>query len=506
MSKLPRKSTKHLFKEAPPRDLAFPSEDQEKRAIPVTAVELLVLLPNWSRTLPVAFRLISYNCTNSIAVKIINHHRTPSDKGDVANNTFCSIIMNAFRSGGLFTYPTMVNGVSKIDKWTSSHHHKSNTKDYHGVWDHKNLKLVGFKHDGHSSQEAVENVRFDSLAVGVECFPSVELGDGLNLTRCVQYAVAHPEKNLMFPKDLAYLSNLLGVYTVQPKHYDEAVVARWRGRTPYPTRKSIPFSRRLRVPGSLSGTPTIPTISTISAAIPQRRRGRNQLDVSLSHRPDVSQNSGSAAPTSSTGISSQHNWNAQHDQYTQHHASSNHPGRAIAQFTRRMSPRSVYDLQPASRMSNAALFNNPHGAADDWWTRVSQEFGATVGGLDPFYSPYSRRQVLAGDQQQPHYQYGIQTPHSYLNSQSTTGYSHSSSDTSTTNLLNVSMAPQQFYPTSAPGEPSFFLPAPLGLAGSFADSLLCGFTPPPLDPALGDGTADYSSPETLPPRHRRRYH
>ncbi|KAF1828290.1 hypothetical protein BDW02DRAFT_603540 [Decorospora gaudefroyi] len=85
--------------------------------------------------------------------------------------------------------------------------------------------------DGLIRNMPVEGVPFADLAKGVARYPSITAGDGHDLTRCVQYVVAHPEKEYIFPRDFEKLIEKLGgALPVSPKHTDAAVFARWKSK------------------------------------------------------------------------------------------------------------------------------------------------------------------------------------------------------------------------------------------------------------------------------------
>jgi hypothetical protein len=240
-----RKDTRALCPGAPTSNLAFPPEetqpdDESRLAIPITITELVVFLNNWAvRTYPGAFRCASNGVSMQIVADMINYHRTPGNKGPVTRSPFGHALATAIRSGRLHTYSTLKNGVIVPTKWTFTLHQKESTKDFHGPWDENKLTLTGFRHDGHSSHSKTENVSFASLASGVQRLPSVERGDGLNLTRCVQYAIAHPQEDLRFPRDFKRLTYQLGRLPVGPEHYDHATVTRWNIGIPNPPGRII---------------------------------------------------------------------------------------------------------------------------------------------------------------------------------------------------------------------------------------------------------------------------
>lgn len=78
-------------------------------------------------------------------------------------------------------------------------------------------------------------VPFKDLANNVKKHPSG--ADALDLTRCVIYAVEHPDENWMFPTDYKRLiDHLGGPATLTPAHYDRQVFAR-RNNVTFPTPK-----------------------------------------------------------------------------------------------------------------------------------------------------------------------------------------------------------------------------------------------------------------------------
>jgi hypothetical protein len=228
-----RKDAKQLCPGAPTRHLAFPPEEtdpteESKLAVPITITELVVLLNNWAvRTYPGVFRGVSNGLSVQNVVDMINYHHTPGNKGPVTISPFRHAMTRAMRACRLHIYTTTKNGVTKVKSWTPGLHQSEGTKNFHGTWDHTKLTLTGFRHDGLSSKNTTANVSFKSLAKGVKRFPSVKSGDGLNLTRYVQYAVANPQEKLEFPRDLKLLADRLGRWPIGAEHYDVATVTRW---------------------------------------------------------------------------------------------------------------------------------------------------------------------------------------------------------------------------------------------------------------------------------------
>jgi hypothetical protein len=207
--------------------------------------------------------------TNQSAAGIVNYHRIPSSKGNVDSNTLCYMFQTAMRAFDYeFAEKKMVNGIEEVvmKEWTNHLHTKYNLKDKNRPWNSKDLTLFGAMPQAkYFDKDAVMNVPFMSLAQGVKRFPSVARGDGANLTRCVQYAVAHPREVLLFPQDFASLTRRLGATLIRDEHYDCATFKRWkRGQAPNPPGRVIPplvFASGMSAPAQASG----------SAAVTRRR-------------------------------------------------------------------------------------------------------------------------------------------------------------------------------------------------------------------------------------------
>jgi hypothetical protein len=73
-----------------------------------------------------------------------------------------------------------------------------------------------------------------ALANGVKRFPSTTTGNGLNLSRGVEYAAAHPNEDWQFPRDFQKLTITLRVIRAEPRHFDSAFFTRFRGGSPSP--------------------------------------------------------------------------------------------------------------------------------------------------------------------------------------------------------------------------------------------------------------------------------
>jgi hypothetical protein len=266
-----RRDNGRYYEDAPTQYLAFPHNE------PITAVELLVLDPNKIRSYDTNFRLHSNGVTNQVVETIVNYHRDEMAKGGVEANNLLKVMQKTMRARQIHFYPIMkkIDGeMEQVDElWTSKSHKKFNTKDHYGPWNPNNLECTGYSPDL-GNQNLVPNVRFDSLAKDMKRYPSIVRGDGLNLTRCVQYAAAHPGEDLMYPRDFTALTDKLGRLPVQPQHFDAAVFDRYKNRrTPNPPARLIPSSRAAI---ALRNT-AAPVAPAVIAQAPPAQSGASQL-------------------------------------------------------------------------------------------------------------------------------------------------------------------------------------------------------------------------------------
>ncbi|KAH8725702.1 hypothetical protein GQ44DRAFT_726794 [Phaeosphaeriaceae sp. PMI808] len=224
-----QKSTAPLFQGAPDQHLRLPQEGN------VTFVEIAAFLPNWLRSADVIFRLASNGHKNEYSAHAINYHRLPDDKGNVTNNTICKIFMQAMREADQAHIDP--SGLLGGDRWTQTRHDDCGLKDGLGQpWDAGNLTLTGMQprlahcNNRRTKFKAiVENIPFKDLAKRLRNWPSVEQGDGLDLTRCVHHAATHPDEIWMFPGDFTKLTTKIGgPLPVSAKNFDGAAFQRWR--------------------------------------------------------------------------------------------------------------------------------------------------------------------------------------------------------------------------------------------------------------------------------------
>ncbi|KAH7084313.1 hypothetical protein FB567DRAFT_550322 [Paraphoma chrysanthemicola] len=204
----------------PPRNLRFSSFGNH------TAAELLTFLPESIRSKDIVNRLVENGFTTDEISKIINYHRVSPKTHKAMNNTLLHATQKTMRD-------------ANFTNWTVGKHHMGLYSAQNQNWDAKNLNLDGMRPQceyvkGHGNGDAPQdNVKFSTLAIGVQHFPSLATGDGLDLTRCVEFAVQNPHLDLQYPRDFKEITKHLGQGIVQDKHYDRSAAARWR-RAPKP--------------------------------------------------------------------------------------------------------------------------------------------------------------------------------------------------------------------------------------------------------------------------------
>jgi hypothetical protein len=272
------KSTSAIFADAPSRALLYPQTGN------ITAAEIMAFLPNSVRSHDIVFRFASNGATNKIMSTMANYFRQFDTKGAVDKNTLCHIMQKAMRDHGYDL--TDANGNTGI-KWTNTLHKTTNMRNQDGPWDGTNLTLRGvlpqcayYLGDYDNENEPIDNVPFASLATGVQRFPSIELGDGLDLTRCVQYAKAHPQEKWLFPCDFQELTRRLGgAIVVQEQHLDRAAFRRWNnGQTPQPPAPVMSIAPRIAVVMEATVAPQAPVVHHPIAPKPQNRVTKSSQD------------------------------------------------------------------------------------------------------------------------------------------------------------------------------------------------------------------------------------
>ncbi|KAF2266003.1 hypothetical protein CC78DRAFT_578856 [Lojkania enalia] len=214
-------------KSAPSKNLKFP------RNANMTAAEILCFFPYWLKSADVVYRLVANGMTSKN----------------------CTIMINAFRA--FEPGPTTSNGIYHMLKdtmrgfghkdWTVTKHQEIVPED----WTHNVIAVGGFrthaedfpKRSHHSP--LVPSVPFADLGVDVKMFPDGD--DALDVTRCIKYAVEHPDEKWNFPTDYAMLLEKVGgAKKVEQEHWDGSVFNRWNGVKGYHTKPDDKFKAKGR--------------------------------------------------------------------------------------------------------------------------------------------------------------------------------------------------------------------------------------------------------------------
>ncbi|USP75592.1 uncharacterized protein yc1106_02866 [Curvularia clavata] len=189
----------------------------------ITAPEMIAYVPHNLKGIDWIDRLVSHGAKASHIAAMINEFRTlPGNRVHMPNSTLIMISYAMRRAGK--------------PGWTiSTHLTKWATK----VWRDDDLNVVTFRtpretHPKTMKSTAPEHlaanqkalpVQFKDLARGVKKHPSD--ADALDLTRCVLYAIKHPEEDWKYPDDFKRLvSQLGGPARVTHAHYDRQAFAR----------------------------------------------------------------------------------------------------------------------------------------------------------------------------------------------------------------------------------------------------------------------------------------
>ncbi|KAF2870524.1 hypothetical protein BDV95DRAFT_496123, partial [Massariosphaeria phaeospora] len=192
---------------APSMNLDFPKGN-------IGAAEIVAFLPLWLKSWDVTERLANNGASASTLATLVNRFRELPN-GPINSNSVNVMIREA------------VGKRAKTDDswvdWSFGRH--TTPVD----WDRTSVSVADFRTPRvtHPTQlsELPRAVLFKDLAQGVKKMPSGH--DALDLTKCVQYHLAHPDEQWYFPNDFDRLVQHLGTTLVKPEHYDQAVFARW---------------------------------------------------------------------------------------------------------------------------------------------------------------------------------------------------------------------------------------------------------------------------------------
>ncbi|KAF1964338.1 hypothetical protein BU23DRAFT_64000 [Bimuria novae-zelandiae CBS 107.79] len=194
----PRAVNDAFGKSSPHWNLPFPAGR-------LTVAEILAYCPHWLKSVDVINRFVTNGAKSKIIAGMLNRFRIPPVV-DIQTNSVCVMMQCAMRAAGYLG-------------WTMGNH--SDFSDFSDTsaedWEAANLDVSCFRtprvtHPKKGSKKienvAAEPIEFRDLARDVKIHPSGS--DALDLTRCVIYAIEHPEESWRFPDDFERLVNKLG--------------------------------------------------------------------------------------------------------------------------------------------------------------------------------------------------------------------------------------------------------------------------------------------------------
>ena len=210
---------------APSWNLGFPDGN-------LTAVEIVVYCPHWLKCIDVITRFVNNGVKSVYLAAIINEYRDlPGDAGTkMVPNSTTVMMQYAMRRSG---YEDWTIGTHKL--W-----------DHPEDWNHADLYVGMFRppcithpkkptaaqaerNSSWSCNQIVAPIPFKNLAIHVKKHPTGF--DSLDLTRCVKYALAHPDEDWRFPDDFKQLlvKKLGGPKPITASHQDHEAFARLAG-------------------------------------------------------------------------------------------------------------------------------------------------------------------------------------------------------------------------------------------------------------------------------------
>jgi hypothetical protein len=185
----PHKRQSKASVDAPSPNVPFPSTTAN-----LTIIEILCFFPGWTTSRNVINRILSNGGSLTVVARILKEYRDMSPSVTGLRNTLLKRFNRHMR---------VVYG----EDWIP-HTHQA-PPDY----DHSNIDVSGFEtvvqyEPNVKSIGPVQSVAFKGLANNISKFPSGS--DALDLTRCVEYAIAHPDEEWRFPEDYEKILKHIG--------------------------------------------------------------------------------------------------------------------------------------------------------------------------------------------------------------------------------------------------------------------------------------------------------
>jgi hypothetical protein len=203
---------------APSPNLDFPVGN-------MSIAELAAFHPGAIKSWDVIDRYCGNGGSQASFAVMINHFRV-MPRGSIPNNSVYRMM-----KGGM---QQRAKVEERYTDWTPGSHHQYHDKER---FDSASISVTGFRMASAGRNKlSAPPIPIKDLAIGVKTFP---LGDdALDLTRAVQYCLAHPDEVWMYPTDYERLVNQLpqdlrfavypaGPAPVQAGHHDRAVIGRY---------------------------------------------------------------------------------------------------------------------------------------------------------------------------------------------------------------------------------------------------------------------------------------
>jgi hypothetical protein len=217
---------------SPSWNLSFPEGN-------LTALEIITYFPHWLKSVDVILRFVNHGGRAVVITGLLGTTRIMPN-GSFAPNSTTVMMQYAMRRAG-------------YEEWTIGTRHEWEVlREYDEnslyVGDFRPPRLTHPKSgsvnlDGNTSHLARNQpaapIPFKDLALHVKQHPSGE--DALDLTRCVDYALKHPQEKWLFPTDFVKLVKRLGgPLPVTHSHLDRQLFARYDKNYPAHNEKRTP--------------------------------------------------------------------------------------------------------------------------------------------------------------------------------------------------------------------------------------------------------------------------
>lgn len=198
------------LQDAPASNLDFPIGN-------ITLAEFAAFHPNGIRSWDAIDRFCGNGLSQATLSKMINEFRDMT-RGPITTNS----VYRMFKGSITARHKADPSHVPSWQDWTTGIHHQYRDDNTHRPG---NISVIGFRTpaDGKNTKSAPP-IQIRDLAKGVKRFPSGH--DALDLTRAVEYCIANPNEDWMYPNDYERLINKIGAAPPRFEHQDAQAIAR----------------------------------------------------------------------------------------------------------------------------------------------------------------------------------------------------------------------------------------------------------------------------------------